>query len=395
MLRDEMLMQDIPATTAAGMSDKKRTGASWTVGILPPTASGSLGDQAMVDAVAGQLVRMGRRAVIGLHDFETRTPAHGWRGTGKLPVLANLAGMSLRARHVGMIGADILDGVYNVHIVFKRFKILRVLHRLGVQTRVFGSSWSETPAEPVIAFLRQATWLQLLARDPISQARMEAALDRPVALVADLAFLLKPEIRAPAAQAAMQWIAARRTEGATVLGVNLSGLTLRGAPDQGIRAFSDLIAQWLDADPRRAVVVMPHDIRPGMVGDLLVLDRWQQSLQGRFADRIHRLPPTLQAWEMKALAGAVDLVLAGRMHLAIAAMGMGKPALCIVYQGKFEGLMAHFGVDGLTTTLEDVLAGRGGAQLDNVTTRRVELAARLKARLPAVLDLSLRNLEGM
>lgn len=377
------------------MLDQKPDGTRQTVGILTPTGAGSLGDQAMVDAATCALTAMGRRVVIGLDDFETRFPAARPMGTGKLPVLAGLAGMALRARHAGLIGADVLDGVYNIHIVFKRLRVLRMLHRFGVRTRIFGSSWSETPAEPVIAFLRKARWLDLHARDPISQARMEAALDRPVTLVADLAFLLHPEIRAPEAQAAARWIAARRVAGATILGVNLSGLTLRDRPDHGIGAAAGLVARWLEADAGRVVLLMPHDRRPGMVGDTEVLTGLHRALADRFADRMHLLPDTLDAWDLKALAGLVDLVLTGRMHLAIAAMGMGTPALCMVYQGKFEGLMAQFNVDSLTMTLDDLLTEKGCQQLHHVTGRRMELAAQLKARLPAVLDLSRKNFEGM
>lgn len=375
-------------------SDPKTS--SWTVGILTPTSSGSLGDQAMVDAATTVLVDdMGRRVVIGPNMFATRSAAQGAQRPGRLPVLAALGRMILQTRHVGLIGADVLDGVYSAASILKRLRVLQLAHRSGAEMRVFGSSWSETPSDQVIAFLRRADWLKLHARDPISQGRMQAALDREVTLVADLAFLLRPEIRAPEAQAASRWIAARRAEGATLLGVNLSGHTLRGAPDHGTSAFSGLVGRWLDADPKRAVLIMPHDRRPGMVGDMLVLEHLHQALAGRFADRMHMLPPTLDAWELKALAGLVDLVVTGRMHLAIAAMGMGTPALCTVYQGKFEGLMTHFGVNDLTMTPEAVLAERCDAQLDAITARRADLAAQIQAQLPAIMDLSRKNFAGM
>jgi polysaccharide pyruvyl transferase WcaK-like protein len=81
--------------------------------------------------------------------------------------------------------------------------------------------------------------------------------------------------------------------------------------------------------------------------------RWQllqEMLTPDFADRIHSMPVTLDSWEIKALSGQVDLVLTGRMHLAIAALGMGTPAFCTVYQGKFEGLMQMFELEGMTIT---------------------------------------------
>lgn len=365
-------------------------------GVLPPTSEGSLGDQAMIDAVATHLAGMGRQIVLGLDRSATRVATKGAYRTGnKLKTIGVLAGMALRVRHMGLIGADVLDGVYHAEDVLKRLQVLKMASRLGVATRVFGSSWSQTPSEQVIAFLRNAPWLTLHARDPISKARMETALGREVVLVADLAFLLRPEITSADAQKASRWISARKAEGATVMGLNLSGHTLRNAANHGTGAFSQMIGQWLKADPNRAILLMPHDRRPGLIGDMLVLERLHQALKEDFPDRMHMLPSSLDAWELKSLAGMVDLVVSGRMHLAIAAMGMGTPSLCTVYQGKFEGLMAHFGVEGLTMTPEDVLAGDCHQQLENVTTRRNELANRIRARLPAIFELSRRNFDGI
>ena len=91
------------------MPDREQSKPSWTVGILTPTSAGSLGDQAMVDAATSHLAdELGRRVVIGPNMFATRSCAHGARNPGKLPVLATLAGMVLRARHVGLIGAAYL-----------------------------------------------------------------------------------------------------------------------------------------------------------------------------------------------------------------------------------------------------------------------------------------------
>lgn len=367
-----------------------------TIGVLTPTSSGSLGDQAMIDAIAGHLIgNMGRQVLIGPNVFRTRAEARGPAGTGKVQIMAALAGMVLRSKHVGLIGADVLDGVYGHASVLKRLRILRLAHLCGAQTRVFGCSWSQNPSTKVIAALRQAPWLRLLARDPVSQARMQSQLGREVPLVADLAFLLKPAITTPAGQHVRSRLEAWRSAGKTILGVNLSGHSLRGLPEQGVGAFSDLIAGWLDRKPDRMVLLLPHDSRKGLVGDMMVLGLLHDRLKERFQDRLHFAPDTLNAWEVKALTGSLDLVLTGRMHLAIAALGMGTPVLCTVYQGKFEGLMAHFGIDGLTMSPDDVLRADIGERVEALMSRRAEIGAKLDSRLPDVLFLSQKNLEGM
>lgn len=366
------------------------------MGVLTQTSAGSLGDQAMIDSISCHLVEyMGRRVVLGPNIHKTRSGAGIPAGDGRWDVMRNLAGMVLGCRSLGMIGADVIDGVYGAASVLKRLRILTLAHRLGQDVRVFGCSWSLKPSDPVVAVLKKADWLRLYARDPVSQARMQAALDRDIPLVADVAFLLRPEITSPEALAAARWIEGRRSASMTVMGVNLSGHTLEKAPDHGVAAFAGLVSRWLEADPQRAVLIVPHDRRPGMVGDLDVLKGLHAVLQARFPDRLHMLPATLDAWEVKGLAGKLDFVVTGRMHLAIAAMGMGVPALCTVYQDKFEGLMQHFGLEGTTISPEDVLAERCDDQLLRMTAHHADLGARIRERLPFVKDLSRKNFEQM
>lgn len=381
------------------MTSKDARPASGTgpwVGILTQTNAGSTGDQAMIDAASCYLAReRGCRVIIGPNIFPTRSGARLPSSDGKAAVMQNLAGMVLRSRHIGFVGADVLDGVYGPAGIMKRLNLLKTGHRLGARTRVFGSSWSHNPSPVVIEMLRAMPWLHICARDPISKTRMEAALDREVALVADVAFLLQPEITSPEARAAEQWIDRKHAENATVLGLNLSGHTLEGVADHGVSAFAGLVGRWLDADPARAVLIMPHDRRPGMVGDLEVLDALNKALAARYADRIALLPATLDAWDIKALAGKVDFILTGRMHLAIAAFGMGTPALCTVYQGKFEGLMEHFALKDLTVSPDDVLAERCDDRLAWLSNQHVALGAAIRNRLPAILELSRKNFEGI
>src|SRR5574344_391976 len=75
----------------------------------------------------------------------------------------------------------------------------------------------------------------------------------------------------------------------------------------------------------------------------------------------------LSAPELKALCGHLDCLFTSRMHLAIAALGRGKPVAAFAYQGKFTGLFRHFdlpedlilpstAVDRLGAVL-DILAG--------------------------------------
>ena len=102
----------------------------------------------------------------------------------------------------------------------------------------------------------------------------------------------------------------------------------------------------------------------------------------------------LSASEIKAVAGLVDGVVTGRMHLAIAALGQGTPVAAITYQDKFQGLFAHFGVsESLLLSPEQLLAGDN---LEKFLLRFLgaykTAGAQVRNMLPAVMELSRANI---
>ena len=321
------------------------------------------------------------------------------KGDGRMGgAMATVRGI-LGSDVVGMIGADVLDGVYSASPVLKRFRVLRLAHNMGKRTRIFGSSWSQTPAQEVIDALKAATWLDVSARDPISQERMQRDIDRPVRLVADLAFLMQPNLNSIAAHAAADWIKKNKAAGALTMGLNLSGHTIAKLPDQSFEPYVKLVSAWLDADKSRCAILLPHDVRLGWAGDVSLAHSLFDALNDKYGERIHLPSDALEAWEAKALVGLVDLTLTGRMHLAIASLGQGTPPLCVVYQGKFEGLMQHFNLEheGLTMAPDEPLVNLNKAleKLERVTKERAALSAKILKNLPRVQELSRANFEGL
>ncbi len=368
-----------------------------TMTFLSPTAPGSLGDQAMLDASTTYVTQnLGYAARVVPHAPALRSGARVIKGQG-IGALAAAGRSILRSDCVVCIGADVLDGVYSARSSLKRLRALYGAHLLSRRTRILGSSWSETPAPEVISFLKKATWLEVKARDPVSQARMERDLERDVGLVADLAFLLKPEVTTPSVAKVMTWIAEVKDKGATVLAVNPSGHTIKKLKDQSPKPLIDLVARWLDADPLRRVVLMPHDTRGGLTGDVMAAARMAEALSASHGDRVTEIKAPLEVWDAKAVAGAVDVVLTGRMHFAIGALGMGTPPVSIVYQGKFEGLMQHFDLTDaqLTIAPEELDASVADDRLARATAERKDLSERIRAALPRIGDLSRANFDGL
>jgi hypothetical protein len=80
-----------------------------------------------------------------------------------------------------------------------------------------------------------------------------------------------------------------------------------------------------------------------------------------------------------------------RMHLAIAAIGAGTPAVCMEYQDKVGGLYDHFGLSGLTFTVEDLRSPGRVAERVLAALAASGLRYRIRAALPRVIRLAGAN----
>lgn len=361
--------------------------------VMTPAEAGGLGDQAMVDVAVTELSKLGYEVVL----FPNPTAIRGTARTlspagigGKLALLRRL----IAAKRVIIIGADIIDGGYNPGPTLRRLRFADVARRFGARVRVIGSSFSENPAPEVVRFLKAAPWVELLARDPVSKARMDAALGRDVPLVADSAILLQPEARAGTAKDALAWMEAQKAGGRRVLALNVSGLVFSKLDDGALDRFSDAVADWLAANKDIAAAVVSHDRRRGKAGDLNACDRLFEAVRAKVPERCHYVREEIEAWDAKAIAGGLDMAFVCRMHFAIACLGRGVPPLCLVSMGKFEGLMQHFGLSGLTldpaTAMDPDAVYRA---LDRLKADAADHRATIEAALPAVKAMSAKNYE--
>ncbi len=363
--------------------------------IIPTSGHGSLGDQAMLDATGQVLHDLGYRlsVVTRGNDFITiRFPAK------RIDVeAASIAGKFRALRQIvtaGAIifnGADVIDGVYGGDC--RRLEILDLAARSGVPASALGFSFSTTPGAKAVARLRNLPPMPMHSRDAISAERFRAATGRPSTVVADLAFLLRPEVTTAAAHQAIAWTREQKAMKRQVMLLNLSGHTLAKAPGDTLpQLVAVAMREWLATDPHRSILLMPHDFRPAPTGDVSPLNAVRNALAADFADRIAQVEAPFEAWDAKSIAAEADFVLTGRMHLAIASLGSGVPPLCISYQGKFEGLMQHFDLADMLCD-PDIMTdpARLLRRVDAFTARLPELRQKIGTMLPSVLDKSRRN----
>lgn len=367
--------------------------------IVPPADEGSLGDAAMLNAARATLKTYGIQEVDlllkpgwqALKAFDRQIDAShyfygGWQRK-YLPIRASLG----RYSHAYFVGADVVDGVYNPESVRRRLGVLGDVATLGGEASILGCSFSETPDPDCVEALRRLPRsVRIKARDPISRRRMEATLDRPIELVADLAFLLRPDLEASGAAEALAWIDRRRGAGDRVVGLNANYLIDAKHPGFSEK-LGPLMARLLAKNV--SILLVPHDTRTDR-SDRHILEEARATVGAGFEDRVRMLEPS-DPGMIKAVLGALDLVVTGRMHVAILTMGAGRPALSFGYQGKFEGLYQLLGLAGAGLLLPPSMLVERFDEVGETIARQLDVADELSARiamsLPAVRDLALAN----
>lgn len=296
-----------------------------------------------------------------------------------------------RYSQVFILGADVTDGVYGWVTAMKLLMFYDCFSRLGVETHYLGFSWSKTPSpwmHLVLPFLKKG--LPLPVRDPVSLERLTRfTRHRPLVQVADAAFLLKPN-ETPRTRLWTDWCGAQKASGKTVIAINAHQMFNDAAAksDAWEAAFAWMLNRLHGARPEIVYLLIPHDNRP-MFSDLPILRRLSVQIHGSTL-----VDTVLNADEIKRILVACDALVAGRMHLSIAALGQGVPVLGLVYQGKFEGLWQCFGLpqSTLVTPESFVIAPEMAMKsLNEFVGNLVKLRETIAKALPYVLKLAANN----
>ena len=367
--------------------------------VIPPTAAGSIGDAAMMNATRARLRKRGFTHVAvaiadgwdAIEGFDTYLPGDDWFFYERKSALARLVGTLGQFSHSFLIGADCIDGTYNAGSITRRMTLLDEHARLGGRARIMGSSFSAAPKRVAIERLRTLdTSITLCARDPVSRDRLIAATRRDIAQTADLAFLTSADPDHPNAAAALSFIDAQNNAGRSVIALNINCVVEQKHPGFAA-AHRQLVSSLLDRG--YAVLMVPHDSR-GEVNDAALLAGAITEVSPEASERIGWLEESPPA-ATRAVLARVDAIVTSRMHAAILAMSAGTPAICFTYQGKFEGLYQLLGLidEGLLfdpAKLVEQPAQTQDAILQQIE-RRAALAETLSAKLGRVRELADKN----
>ena len=364
----------------------------------PYNPSGSLGDVAMLSALVGLVREQHPSAVftiVGQRAAQLDLP-----GAGQVPVVAawherkaieNFDRLVREHDALFVLGADVLDGQYGAALVHRIVSYCNHAARLGVPVTILGFSFNARPRRSCVRALSHLdASVRLCLRDPISFARFRHRVRVAGELCADIAFLLPPSEQKAEIE---EWISQRRAQKPLLIGVNINAHAFGRVIGQiGTDALVHRIADQLSAAQqwgKLAYLLLPHDLK-AQSGDITLLKALEKALRARGVQDVVYWETTDPA-QIKRVTGQLDLVVTGRMHLAIGALGARTPVLAIAYQDKFEGLCEHFRLPAETILYpEECLSGLA-ERLIFALDRREDTRRRIESRLPEVIALARRN----
>lgn len=360
--------------------------------LITAPGGGNIGDQAMFEAFIAN--SSGRVLAIMPSPSALKNPDPGRVETAVMSALMQLTGVRhwgevwrlgrlvSATRSLSVTGADIMDGGYNPVASVARWNLALCFARKGVPSRLLGFSWNGRSPAVVAAYARAAhdAGVQTFLRDPVSLRRIRAdGLSKAVG-TSDTVFRLTSTNPAIAQGGEFKAIVTR-----PFAIVNASALVARGLDQIAeLRAVIDAILA-----SGRNVVVLPH-VQRGLHGDI---EEGARLAQGYPEDRVLFIDRLLEPSEIRSLTEKAEVVVTGRMHLAIMALSQGTPALVVSTQGKVEGLAELFDTPDL---LLEPAPGFGATAIERMAPERLRVFRRRVAeRLPMITNMASGNFEGL
>ncbi|MCZ4551793.1 polysaccharide pyruvyl transferase family protein [Gordonia rubripertincta] len=316
--------------------------------IVPPPGSGNIGDQALFESVLWNTTGPATVYVRSFDDFrlpewverdrvEWKMAPHLLYSGGLRHVLA-MGKLGLAARRyssVYVVGADIMDGAYNPRASLNRWNLASSLGVRGIRSVVLGFSWNAAPNPSSLAALKEASLnCEVWVRDPASYERVVRDGVTSARLCADIVFRhpvsASRHVANEPTPSIPETLASDRKYGV----VNMSALLPEEAHQ--LSQYSLIVDEMLHAGWE--VVLLPHVRRPGNDDR----DRLLKLMEG-YDGRVSLVTTHLSPSAVHELVGSAEMVVTGRMHLAILATISGSPAVTLASQGKVVGLYQSLG----------------------------------------------------
>lgn len=251
------------------------------------------------------------------------------------------------------------------------------------------------------AWLKVARHSKLITvREKISYSYLTEKLGLSTNLVkhtADPAFLLQPS--SPKAVANMfSSYCIKKDQPVIALSISQGITTFSGCDaDKHLKAWHQVIKLLID-ELNAQVLLIPH-VQENYVtnDDRIAATKLLRSLD--FDPRVRLAGADHSASEFKGLIGACDMVIAERMHAAIAGLSSGVCTVAVGYSIKAEGIMTNLlgtesAHNGLLIPIHQFLdTDKACVAIRSAWTRRQEVASQLKEVLPKIKQDSASNFD--
>jgi polysaccharide pyruvyl transferase WcaK-like protein len=380
--------------------------------LLPTADPGNLGDEAFFFGTVEELNRRQFERICVISFRGDRKWILPGTETVLLPLHHDPSGqaflafvqLALNFTHFFIWGADILDGSQGLKIARPRFQMANLAATLGLRTTICSFSVNASPrSEAISGFQRLHPRVQLACRDELTLSRLAAHTGAEgLILSADAAFLLKADHNRPLSREAGTWIHQRKRAGQLVMGLNINDMLCYYfedcQPDTLMGFYVKLMEKLRRSIPNLSLVHIPHNIHANPVrhgtDDFELAQKFEDRLPASSHYQSYCLPRSVSAKEIRSVCSYVDLVFSGRMHLSIASLAEGTPVFGVAYQGKFEGLFRHFGLENMFITHQELRDPELAARFLELGIRRLpDIRRTIRERLPHVKDLARRNFD--
>lgn len=229
---------------------------------------------------------------------------------------------------VSIVGADTMDGAYNLLASIRRSNMAFLAARAGADTRILGFSLNAKPAAEALSALRRgsAAGVRLMLRDPVSFKRgLDAGLNN-VYESADIVFSSHTTENIHAS-------GGLDVESQLAL-VNISA-HIQSSFDQ-IEDYAITVRHLVDRGFQ--VLLVPHVSRIDS-DDIILAKRLESTIRD---PRVTALNELMKPSQIRSLCKRADIIVTGRMHLSVIGLSEGVPAIILASQGKVEGLVSRF-----------------------------------------------------
>ncbi|MDD4286886.1 MAG: polysaccharide pyruvyl transferase family protein [Candidatus Peribacteraceae bacterium] len=340
---------------------------------------------------------------ISLFGRKRRTKDHHLGGCGKLlrfidslfRLLWNFPsvyGVLRRSKQFILLGMDNLDGHYDVLPVLHELLLARMAFWSGARVDLVNCSFNDHPSRIAVFALRHLpSGIRIVAREPVSHARMTKFLSRPIVLAADVSFLFAPDVHTQnSLQSSIDWLRRQKNRGQRVIGLNIADI-----PDVPIERLVDMCVQTIERMPQASFLLIPH-VKYGpkyMPDEERLLRRIISGVSPEARKRCSILPFPYDLSDFQQVLCQLDCALTGRMHLAIGLLSADRPVCCITYQNKFEGLFIDYlRMSELLLDLNAAIAdGNFVRPLTAMLSSQNEISQRITEALPMLRQLAARN----